>query len=121
MAFIVILHLSPDFDSQLGPILQTVTSLPIRQVNDRLKMEPGSVYVISPNGHLVMEDGHRAVLPNTTQEKRRALVVDIFFRTLADLHGPRAVGVVLSGTGTDGSMGLKRIKENGGARLLPPT
>jgi two-component system CheB/CheR fusion protein len=114
LAYIVILHLSPDFNSQLAQILQNVTSLPIRQVNEKVKVVPDHVYVISPNQHLVMEDGHVTVLPNTSQEERRA-PVDIFFRTLADSHGPRAVGVILSGTGADGSMGLKRIKEYGGA------
>ncbi|WP_461094366.1 CheR family methyltransferase [Spirosoma gilvum] len=114
LAYIVILHLSPDFDSQLAPILQNVTPLPIHQVTQTVKVEPDHVYVISPNGHLVMEDGHLTVLPNTTQEERRA-PVDIFFRTLADSHGARAVAVILSGTGADGSMGLKRVKENGGA------
>ena len=114
LAYIVILHLSPDFNSQLAQILQNVTPLPIRQVNERVKVVPDHVYVISPNQHLLMEDGHVTVLPNTSQQERRA-PVDIFFRTLADSHGPRAVGVILSGTGADGSMGLKRIKEYGGA------
>ena len=60
-----------------------------------------------------MEDGFIAVLPNVLVEERRA-PVDIFFRTLADEHGPRSIAVILSGTGANGSMGLKRIKERGG-------
>ncbi len=114
LAYIVILHLSPEFDSQLAQVLQTITPLPIRQVTEPVRVAPDQIYVISPRGHLAMEDGHLAILPTTSQEERRA-PVDIFFRTLAESHGPRAVAVILSGTGADGSMGLKRIKERGGA------
>jgi len=64
-----------------------------------------------------MEDGYILVSPNTQIEDRRA-PVDIFFRTLAEEHGSRAVAVVLSGTGANGSMGLKRIKERGGAAFV---
>ncbi len=114
MAYIVILHLSPDFDSQLAQVLQNVTPIPIVRVSQTLKVAANHVYVITPNQHLVMEDGHISVLPTIRMEERRA-PVDIFFRTLAESHGQRAVAVVLSGTGANGSMGLKRIKENGGA------
>ncbi len=114
MAFIVILHLSPDFDSQLAQILQNVTSLPVTQVRQTTKLLADQVYVVPPNQHLQMQDGSLTVLPTLTQEERRA-PVDIFFRTLAESHQSRAIGVVLSGTGANGSMGLKRIKERGGA------
>ena len=114
LAYIVVLHLSPDFDSQLAQILQNVTSIPVLQVTQTIPVAPDHVYVVSPNKHLIMQDGHLDILPNTTYEERRA-PIDIFFRTLAESHGPRAVGVILSGTGADGSMGLKRIKERGGA------
>jgi two-component system CheB/CheR fusion protein len=114
MAFIVILHLSPNYDSQLAHILQTVTQIPVTQVIDKQPVLPNQVYVIPPNQHLQMVDGHLAVFPNQGVEERRA-PVDIFFRTLAETHRTRAVGVILSGSGANGSMGLKRIKENGGA------
>ncbi len=64
-----------------------------------------------------MEDGFIAPSINLYMEERRA-PVDIFFRTLADSHGPRAVSVILSGTGANGSMGLKRVKEGGGAAYV---
>ena len=114
MAYVVILHLSPDFDSQLAQILQTVTPLPVIQVSETVKLLANQVYVISPNKHLIMEDGQMAVLPNITVEERRA-PVDIFFRTLAESHRSKAIAVILSGTGANGSMGLKRVKERGGA------
>lgn len=114
IAYVVILHLSPDHDSQLAHVLQESANLPVTQVMENAKVEPDRIYVVPPDRHLAMSDGHVNVLPNVRIEDRRA-PVDIFFRTLAESHGPRAVAVVLSGTGANGSMGLKRVKENGGA------
>ena len=113
-AYVVILHLSPDHDSQLAQVLQRTTSLPVTQVIEQVKIEPNHVYVVPPNQHLTMQDGEILVSPNLKIEDRRA-PVDIFFRTLAESHQRLAVGVILSGTGAHGSMGLKRIKEQGGA------
>lgn len=117
IAYVVILHLSPDHDSKLAQVLQTTTEMPVKQVAEKVKVEPNHVYVVPPNGHLLMQDGSIVVSPNTQIEDRRA-PVDIFFRTLADEHGTRAVAVVLSGTGANGSMGLKRVKERGGAAFV---
>jgi chemotaxis response regulator CheB len=105
MAYVVILHLSPDHDSKLAEVLQAATTMPVKQVTEREKVEPDHVYVVPPNQHLMMLDGHLGVSPNLRVEDRRA-PVDIFFRTLAESHGPRAVAVVLSGTGANGSMGI---------------
>ncbi|WP_128544759.1 PAS domain S-box protein [Larkinella soli] len=117
LAYIVILHLSPDYDSQLAQILQGVAGIPVIQVTETVPVLPNHVYVVPPNRHLEMQEGQLTVLPSTRPEERRA-PVDIFFRTLADSHGPRAVAVILTGTGANGSMGLKRIKENGGAAFV---
>lgn len=117
IAYVVILHLSPSHDSQLAQVLQTVTPIPVSQVLEKTKIQPNHAYVIPPNQHLTMEDGFVIVSPNLYIEDRRA-PVDIFFRTLAESHGSMAVCVVLSGTGANGSMGLKRIKERGGAAFV---
>lgn len=117
MAYVVILHLSPEHDSKLANVLQTVTKMPVTQVTEKVKVLPDHVYVIPPNQHLTMEDGAIIVSPNTLVEERRA-PVDIFFRTLADEHTSRAIAIILSGTGANGSMGLKRIKEKGGATFV---
>src|SRR5215204_1403859 len=117
MAYVVILHLSPDHDSRLAEVLQATTSMPVKQVTEKEKVEPDHVYVVPPNQHLTMLDGHVGVSPNVLVEDRRA-PVDIFFRTLAESNGPRAVAVILSGTGANGSMGIKRVKENGGAAFV---
>ncbi len=113
MAYVVILHLSPDHDSKLAEVLQLTAAIPVTQVQERVRVEPDHVYVISPNRGLAMVDGHLALTQMTRIEERRA-PVDIFFRTLAESHHARAVCVVLSGTGADGSMGMKRVKEYGG-------
>jgi PAS domain S-box-containing protein len=117
MAYVVILHLSPDHDSHLAEVLQRETTIPVAQVTEKTIISPDHIYVVPPDRHLTMEDGFITVSPNLHMEERRA-PVDIFFRTLADQHGPRAISVILSGTGANGSMGLKRIKERGGATYV---
>ena len=110
VAYVVILHLSPDFDSKLAEVLQNTSIIPVHRVKEKLRIEKDNAYVISPDSSLKIVDGHLLVTPISTIEERRA-PVDIFFRTLAESHRERAVAVILSGTGANGSMGLKRIKE----------
>lgn len=117
-AYVVILHLSPDFESKLAEILQTVSPIPVAQVREeRVKVEPNNVYVIPPNKSLQMVDSYLQLSPITTYEERRA-PVDIFFRTLAENADGRSVAVILSGTGPNGSMGVKRVKEKGGIIIV---
>jgi PAS domain S-box-containing protein len=113
VAYVVILHLSPDHESRLAEVLQTTALIPVTQIKERVKVEPNHVYVVPPNQHLGMLDGHITVEQNISVEERRA-PVDIFFRTLAETKRAGAIAVVLSGTGADGSMGIKRVKERGG-------
>ncbi len=113
MAFVVILHLSPEHESQLPEVLQTNTRMPVIQVRETIKIEPDHIYVIPPTKHLIMIDGEiRLIEPEAIRGKR--VPIDLFFRTLADAHGRNSVCVVLSGTGADGASGLKRVKEAGG-------
>jgi two-component system CheB/CheR fusion protein len=115
-AYVVILHLSPEHESLLSQILQTVATIPVAQVTQRVKLEPDHAYVIAPNKSLTVADGHLTVSDVIGFEARRA-PVDIFFRTLAEAKDAHAVCVVLSGTGPNGSMGLKRVKERGGIAI----
>jgi two-component system CheB/CheR fusion protein len=117
IAYVVILHLSPDYDSKLAQVLQIVSKIPVQKVDEKTLLQPDSVYVIPPDKSLRMVDGHITVQPINSIEERRA-PVDIFFRTLAESHREHAVAIILSGTGANGSMGLKRIKENGGAAFV---
>jgi two-component system, chemotaxis family, CheB/CheR fusion protein len=116
MAYVVILHMSPEHESKLTEILQLTTQIPVTQVKETVRIKPDHVYVIPPNRSLSMRDGHLALSEMTRIEERRA-PVDIFFRSLAESNDSRAVCVILSGTGANGSMGLKRIKEFGGIVL----
>ena len=117
IAYVVILHLSPDHDSKLTEVLQATTRIPVRRVNSRVQVAPDTIYVVPPDKHLVMMDHMIDASDNVQTEDRRA-PVDIFFRTLAETHGTRAVAVILSGTGANGSMGIKRVKERGGAAFV---
>ncbi len=112
-AFVVILHLSPDHDSRLAEVLQNATPMPVVRAVHHVHVEAGHVYVISPNTSLTMADG-MLVLSEITRPEHRRSPIDVFFRTLAEAHSAHAVAVVLSGTGADGSSGVKRVKEYGG-------
>ena len=116
MAYVVILHLSPDHESTLAEILQRCTAMPVAQVTEDVKVAPDHVYVIPPGKHLKMRDGCLG-LTEFSPSKGTRVAVDGFFRTLADTHGPMAAGVVLSGIDGDGALGLKRIKERGGLAI----
>lgn len=117
MAFVVILHLSPEHESSLAQILQTRTEMKVMQVTETVKVEPNNVYVIPPNQQLEMVDGIiRCVVPKRPLGQRVA--IDVFFRTLADAYERNAVCIVLSGTGSDGTLGLKRVKESNGFAIV---
>lgn len=117
MAFVVVLHLAPNHKSSADAILQRRTRMPVLQVEGRVPVQANHVYIIPPSQDLRMNDGHLELqLPTRTRGPHVA--IDLFFRTLAQVHEMRAVGIVLSGTGADGAEGLKRIKERGGVALV---
>ena len=117
MAFVVILHLSPRHPSSAAAILQRATRMPVVQVTSRVQIEPGHVYVIAPNLHLSMVDG--LLLVEELQRPRgQHVAIDLFFRTLAQVHRERSIAIVLSGTGSDGAVGLSRVKEQGGLTIV---
>jgi len=117
MAFVVILHLSPKHPSSAAAILQRATRMPVTQVNSKVTIEPGNVYVIAPNQQMSMMDGLLLVDP-LERPRGKHVAIDMFFRTLAEVHRERSVAIVLSGTGADGAVGLARVKEQGGVTLV---
>jgi two-component system CheB/CheR fusion protein len=117
MAFVVVLHLSPKHPSSADVVLQRATSMPVIQVVHPVSIERGNIYVIAPNQQLAMVDGSLAV-SDLERPRGTHTAIDIFFRTLAEVHRERAVAVVLSGTGSDGAVGLTRIKEEGGVTIV---
>ncbi|TWI67680.1 two-component system CheB/CheR fusion protein [Pseudoduganella lurida] len=116
MAFVVILHLSPKHHSAADNVLQRATRMPVIQVAERVPVRANHVYVIAPNQQLSMDDGHLSVSA-MQRPVGQHVAIDIFFRTLAEAHRERAFAIVLSGTGSDGAVGLERVKELGGLTL----
>jgi two-component system CheB/CheR fusion protein len=113
MAYVVILHISPEHESKLAEILQINSPIPVTQVKQREKIQPNHVYVVPPSHNLAMADGHLTLTDKIGVQDRRS-PVDLFFRTLAETNEERGVSVILSGTGANGSLGIKRVKEHGG-------
>lgn len=116
-AFAVILHLSPDHESSLAEILQRHTSMAVVQVAETAEWQEDTVYVIPPRKALRSTDG-RITVTDLRRVRQRHYAVDLFFRSLADTHGPHAIAVVLSGADGDGAIGIKRIKERGGLTIV---
>lgn len=116
MAFVVIMHLSPKHESNADKILQNVTKMPVLQVTQSVPIEGNHIYVVPPAMDLSMNDGYLRLL-EPKRERGPQVAVDLFFRALADVHHSHAIGIVLSGSGSDGSVGLSRIKEQGGVTL----
>ena len=113
MAFVVILHLSPELASNAAAVLQRHTALPVAQVTESVLIEPNRIYVIPPDKQLEIHDGRLELVERELVEGRR-VPIDAFFRSLADAYGPQAGAVILSGAGSDGTLGLKGIKEGAG-------
>ncbi|CAN0625421.1 two-component system, chemotaxis family, CheB/CheR fusion protein [Burkholderia multivorans] len=114
MAFVVVVHLAPDHESNLAALLQKATSMPVLEVTSATPIQPDHVYLIAPSLELTMVDDYLHVAPSRPEEGGRRSAIDLFFRTLAETHRERAIGIVLSGAGSDGSVGLSRVKEMGG-------
>jgi two-component system CheB/CheR fusion protein len=117
LTFVVIMHLSPDRDSHVAELLQPILSVPVTQVHTTILMEPDHVYVIPPGSNLSAVDSHLR-LSDLEKPRGGRAPIDHFFRTLATTHDGRAVGVILSGTGSDGALGIKAIRERGGLTLV---
>ncbi|MFV8369377.1 chemotaxis protein CheB [Flavobacterium sp. LB2R40] len=113
MGFIVIQHLDPTHPGIMPELLQRMTEMKVYQVTDMLPVRPNSVYVIPPNKSLSILNGKLHVF-DPKEPRGLRLPIDIFFRSLAADRMEKSIGVVLSGMGSDGSLGLKAIKEKNG-------
>ncbi len=116
LAYVVVQHLDPTHKAMLAELLQRATKMPVREVARGTQVEPDTVYVIPPNSELTVANGalHLA-LP--VQPRGLRLPIDVLFSSLARDQGERAIGVVLSGLGSDGTLGLQAIKSQGGLTL----
>ena len=112
MAFVLIQHLDPKHESHLTELLSNASKMPVSEVKGETRAEANHVYVIPPRCNLSISDG--VLLTPPRPESGRNMPIDSFFRALAADRGSKALGVVLSGTASDGTLGLQAIKAAGG-------
>jgi len=117
MAFIIIQHLSPDYKSLMDELLARHTKIPIQVVKDGMVVQPDNIYLIPPKKNLSVFHG-KLFLEDKDSKTHLNLPIDIFLRSLAVDKGKKAIAVILSGTGSDGTLGLKSVKEAGGMIMV---
>ena len=117
LSFVVVQHLDPNYKGILVELLQRATTMPVLQIKDHMRVEPDHVYVIPPNCDLSILHGvlrlHKPIAPRGLR-----LPIDFFFRSLAEDQEQNSIGVILSGMGSDGTLGLRAIKEKAGAAFV---
>ncbi|RUT69558.1 PAS domain S-box protein [Flavobacterium cupreum] len=112
MAYVIVQHLHPTHESILTELLSRVAKIPINEITDEIHLAPNHIYVIPENKMLTSFDGVLKLSPREKETKNQA--IDVFFTSLAEVHLDLAYGVLLSGTGSDGTIGLRSIKKHGG-------
>ena len=117
LAYVVVQHLDPTHRAMLTELLQRATSLPVREVTTSMRVEPDAVYVIPPNAELTVHNGVLR-LAEPSEPRGMRLPIDVLFCSLAKDQGDRAIGGVLSGMGSDGTLGLQAIKAQGGLTVV---
>jgi two-component system CheB/CheR fusion protein len=116
LAYIVVQHLDPTHKAMLVELLQRATAMPVREAGQGMRVEPDNVYVIPPNAELTVAQDALHLAPPVPPRGMR-LPIDVLFSSLARDQGERAIGVVLSGLGSDGTLGLQAIRSQGGLTL----
>ncbi len=117
LAFVVVVHLAPEHKSMLAELLQPHMKMAVQQVTETIELKPNHVYIIPPNANLNTIDTHLRLSKLEEKRSERA-PIDHFFRTLAQAHNGQAVGVILTGTGSDGTLGIREIQEKGGLTIV---
>jgi two-component system CheB/CheR fusion protein len=116
LAYVLVQHLSPQYDSFLAELLDTSSQIPVLQATEQMRLEPNRLHVIPPNVHMTLADGHLHMAPRPADASRYN-AIDAFFESLAANAGERAVAVVLSGSASDGAAGLREVKSAGGLTI----
>lgn len=117
LAFVVVVHLSPTHKSFMAELLQPHITLPVNQITKTVAIEANQVYIIPPGAYLSSIDSHLR-LSEMKNSRFQHPPINHFFKTLAKTHDGNSIGVILTGTGSDGSIGIKDIKEAGGLVLV---
>lgn len=112
MAFIYVQHLSPEHKSMLTEILSKKTSMKVQEIDDMDKITPNNIFVIPYNKGIEVTDGHIKLIPRS--DNSAAISIDVLFSSLAEAQRERVIGIVLSGSASDGTVGMKVIKQVGG-------
>ena len=118
MAYVLVQHLDPSHESALTELLAKATEMPVRQVSDATPVEPNHVYVIPPNVDMTISQGILRLTPRTEKQGHH-MPIDRFLRSLAEDQRSNAIGVILSGTASDGTLGLGSDQGRGGHYLRP--
>jgi len=113
MAFVVVQHLAPDFNSLMDELLARHTDLPIHEVKNGMDVTRNTIYLLPPRANMIYISGQLRLSERETTDVLN-LPIDVFLRSLAQGMGTRAIGVILSGTGSDGSQGVKELQRAGG-------
>src|SRR5437660_7151315 len=116
MAFVLVQHLDPKHHSMLTELLSKKTTMAVKEVIDGMAVEANHVYVIPPNATMSIAN-HTLHLGPREEGRGMHMSIDRFMRSLAAEHGNRAIGVILSGSGTDGTLGMAEIQAHGGMTL----
>ena len=117
MAFIVIQHLSPDYKSLMVELLSKKIRIPVQRIEDGMNILPDHIYLIPPKSNITIFHG-KLLLSEQDHSRLINLPIDIFMRSLAEDQGEKAVGIILSGTGSDGMRGVRTSKESGGMVMV---
>jgi len=117
MAFVLVQHLAPDHKSILSELVKRYTRMQVSEVEDGIVVQPNSVYIIPPNRDMALSNG-RLLLMEPAFPRGQRLPIDYFFRSLAREKKQQAICIVLSGTGSDGTLGVRAVKEEGGMVMV---
>ena len=117
-AFIIVQHLAPNYKSLMDELLSRYTTLAIKRVEDGMQIEKNHIYLIPPKYNMTIFHGKLLLNEQVKNGKTLNLPIDIFFRSLAKDQEKNAIGIILSGTGSDGTLGIRAIKEYGGLTMV---
>jgi two-component system CheB/CheR fusion protein len=118
LAFVIVQHISPNHKSLMPELLSKVVDIPVDTIKENEEIRPGHIYLIPAGQNVRMQDWRFALEPTDPLRRVLNLPINIFFASLAETHKDRAIGVILSGTGSDGTLGLLRIHEVGGLTVV---
>lgn len=114
MAYVLVQHLDPNYDSKLPQLLQKHSAIPVNEIIDEVVIEPNNIYVIPSNTRVIDLDGKLMLSLRDDKKYGRNMPIDLFFESLAEVYQSESIGVVLTGFGSDGTNGLRAIKDQGG-------